>query len=84
MPYMLEARCPHCDTDITGQSNVTGMREPRPLDFTICPACALFSIFDDDMDLRRCTEGELEEVAQDPTARRLQQLLSMQIVLRHR
>jgi len=74
----LSHRCPWCGRQLDLVSEVDlespeifAARQPTPGAASFDIACGEFSIFDDDLRLRKPTDAELVEIANNPVCRRL-------------
>lgn len=59
-------RCVYCGQDHNAASNLKGAR-PKPGDISLCSGCEGINIFDEKLQLRIPTDGELEELRSDPS-----------------
>lgn len=67
MYQITELNCPHCEAPVNRSSEVIGkQRPPKPNDICMCAYCANVSFVDNDMNLRKPTAEEEQQLANDP------------------
>ena len=76
--------CPHCQSEHELTSNLMGKEGggPSPGDASICITCCEFSVFQDDLSLRKPNEEEAKAL-DTPKIKRAQQV-AREMVKRHR
>ncbi len=78
---MLTAQeCSHCGRNNSGNTPIEGDASPEPGDVSLCAYCALFSVFTDELTLRRPNADETRWIRASPLCRRAQ----MALVFGHR
>ena len=77
--HRVNSRCPFCAARATGALGMPGSDErPRPDDINVCFYCHEVSIWDDEMELRRPTEGErISALLHDETRKAIQAVTAM-------
>lgn len=58
----VNAECPTCFTRLDGAVNPDGVASPGPGDVTVCAYCQTILVYEPDMQLRRASETEIEEM----------------------
>lgn len=57
--------CPSCGGLLDGASGATGKQKPAPGDLSICLHCTEFLVFKDDLKLRKLTEDDVKDIADE-------------------
>jgi hypothetical protein len=72
LTYWLDNTCPHCGYRTTKASLECGpVSSPTPGAVSLCLRCGEWSIFDQQLKLRKPTDDEFMEIAEDEDLRRL-------------
>lgn len=71
--HELRAVCPWCHGELTRSSSANELdpKPPRPGDLTLCMTCGEWGAFSDDLGLRKLSDDEMIEVAQDENCRKI-------------
>jgi hypothetical protein len=69
-PHYTGATCPHCNRPVPLTAGADGeAAEPEDGDVAICIKCGGWSVFTEDLQMRKPTEHEARELAKDEAVR---------------
>ena len=66
----MKTECPRCFRPLNANTGYTTDHNPKPGDYSFCLYCATPLMFDDVLEVRELTEGELKEAEKDMSWRK--------------